>query len=139
MEVIARDLRTLPPAITGAMRRLRRIDIATRDALATIKEKEEQLFEELSKAEKNRKDNKNATVDEEYYTNKMKEIVAEKTAVLAHLDDKLIYSKSLYEFLDLKIQYIGTFILMYICHYLSIYLQLFLCLCLYICIWFWFW
>lgn len=106
MEVIARDLRTLPPAITGAMRRLRRIDIATRDALNAVKEKEEKLFEELAKAEKDRKEN-NVTIDEEYFTTKMQEITTERNLIMAQLDEKLLYSKSLYDFLDQKIQYIG--------------------------------
>ena len=66
MEVIARDLRTLPPAITGAMRRLRRIDVETRDALEAIKAREEALFEELSKAEKERKEN-SVAVDEDAF------------------------------------------------------------------------
>lgn len=106
MEVIARDLRPLPSAVTGAMRRLRRIDIHSRDKLAEIKEKEEKLFEDLAKAEKDRKEN-NVAVDEQYFTSKMEEIVAERTAIMNQLEEKLQYSKSLYDFIDTKIQYIG--------------------------------
>lgn len=106
MEVIARDLRTLPPAITGAMRRLRRIDVETRDALEAIKAREEALFEELSKAEKERKEN-SVAVDEDAFNRKMQDVVAERNAIMARLDEKLQYSKAVYEFLDSKIQYIG--------------------------------
>lgn len=106
MEVIARDLRTLPPAITGAMRRLRRIDVETRDALEAVKAKEEALLEELSKAEKERKEN-SVAVDEDAFNRKMLDVVAERNAIMAQLDEKLQYSKAVYEFLDSKIQYIG--------------------------------
>lgn len=106
MEVVVRDLQTLPPAIIGALQKLRVLDNRTFAALAAVKEQEDALLEELAKAEKSRKET-GTIADEEYFNSKMQDIMAQRQTILSQLDEKIAFSKTIYEFIDRKIQYLG--------------------------------
>jgi hypothetical protein len=105
MEIIVKDLRSLPVAVSSSLKKMRQMDINCRDKLNKLKEQEDKLIEELMKAEKDHKEN-STPIDEEYFINQYNQIMESKQAILNQIDEKISFGKTVYDFVDRKIQYL---------------------------------
>lgn len=106
MDLLIKDLKGLPPAVVSGLQRLRELDTLCKDLSDIAKDSEDQLLAQLSAADKDAKAG-GKPVNEEEYQAKLQACSDYRAEISVFVDQKMQLTKSLYELLDDKIQYIG--------------------------------
>jgi flagellar motor switch protein FliG len=103
MDVLANDLKYLPPTVIKLLQQIREIDKVSHTELEEIKKEEEKLLNEITEITKN----KNKDFDEAPYQEKLLQLTLKRNEITKKLEKQVILTQSIYNLVDNKISYLG--------------------------------
>jgi vacuolar-type H+-ATPase subunit I/STV1 len=103
MEILANDLKYLPPTVIKLLQQVREFDKVSHTELEEIKKEEEKLLNEVSEITKS----KNKDFDETPYQTKLQELTLKRNEITKKLEKQVNLTQSIYNLVDNKISYLG--------------------------------